>query len=457
MYNQFEDENNVNNENKELNEDIEQNVCNDEVPGNISSASVDKDSENAWHTDDYQRDAIEGNILPTYSQPSLKPQKKKKKILGYVAAVVATIFLTTGICLAVTIPMINSVSHNQQYNGYPLSSSKSANFEQLTKSDGSQLSVVDIAKKIGPAVVGIESQQESYSIFGKQTGTGSGSGIIIRNDGYIITNQHVIDNGQNLTVIMNNGKEYPAKVIGQDITTDLAVIKIDASGLPTAELGSSSELEVGELAVAIGNPLGQEFAGSVTVGVISALNRSVTVGNRTFSLIQTDAAINPGNSGGALVNSYGQVIGINSVKVESAEGLGFAIPIDAAKPIVDELIANGYVTGRPMIGISPRDITPEMSRQYDIPEGVYVVQVSPFSGAEKAGIQQGDVIVEANGQEVKTLEDLNNIKNKLKAGDSMPVTIKRGTKGSNNWDTIKINVVLDEDKPAQSSQAQQAR
>jgi serine protease Do len=149
-----------------------------------------------------------------------------------------------------------------------------------------------------------------------------------------------------------------------------------------------------------------------------------------------------------LVNGYGQVVGINSVKVEAAEGLGFAIPIDEVKPIVDELIKHGYVTGRPIIGISTRDITPAISKQYDIPEGVYVVQVSPFSGAEKAGIQPSDVIVEANGQKVRTVKELNDIKNQLKAGDTISLTIKRPNQEANRWDTLKINVVLDEDKPA---------
>ena len=211
---------------------------------------------------------------------------------------------------------------------------------------------MDIAKKAGPAVVGVVSKITTTTYFGlSQEQEGGGSGIIINSDGYIITNQHVINGATTVKVVLNNGKEYDAKLIGQDRKTDLAVIKIEETNLPTAELGQSSALEVGELAVAIGNPMGLEFAGSVTAGVISALNRTMTVDGRQYTLIQTDAAINPGNSGGALVNKYGQVIGINTVKIGASgyEGMGFAIPIDIAMPIINELLESGYVKGRPVI------------------------------------------------------------------------------------------------------------
>mgnify|MGYP002647212380 CR=1 FL=1 len=337
---------------------------------------------------------------------------------------------------------------SQQGNKGP---SKASTLEQLAKKDGSEMSIVDIANKVGPAVCGITTSQQVQSLFGTQVAEGSGSGIIISEDGYIVTNQHVIENADSVTVILSTGDEYEGTVVGQDVSTDLAVVKIDASNLPVAEFGYSNELEVGELAIAIGNPLGQEFAGSVTVGVISALNRTVTLENRSYTLIQTDAAINSGNSGGALVNSFGQVIGINSLKVSSAEGLGFAIPIDIAKPIIEELIANGSITGRPVIGVSLREITSTMSEEYGVPEGLYVVYVTEFSAAEKAGIMQSDVIVEADGQKVSTVAELNAIKNQKRAGDTITLKIKRSQSNnfSSKWEEKTIDLVLGEETSAQ--------
>lgn len=252
------------------------------------------------------------------------------------------------------------------------------------------LSVVEIAQKVGPTVVGVNTKTKQMSIFGRmQESEGSGSGIILTSDGYIVTNNHVIDGADEITVVLSDGKSYKATLTGADSRTDLAVLKVDGNNLPYATLGNSSELQVGELAVAIGNPLGEELAGTVTGGYISALNRSIMVDDKKFNLIQTDAAINPGNSGGALVNNYGEVIGINSVKMssEGVEGIGFAIPIDEAKPIIEDLKTSGYVTGRPVIGIAGRDVTEQDSKYYNIPVGIYVYQVSKYSAAEQAGIQ----------------------------------------------------------------------
>ena len=249
-----------------------------------------------------------------------------------------------------------------------------------------------------------------------------------------MTNYHVVQyadskNGSSgntvLEVFLPDKRQAKAKFIGGDAVTDLAVIKIDLTNLPVAELGDSSKLEVGETAVAIGNPLGMEFAGSVTVGVISALNR--TIENEALSLIQTDAAINPGNSGGALVNSQGQVIGINSAKISDTgvEGLGFAIPINEAKPVINQLELFGYVKGRPFIGISGQDITDAISQVYDLPVGIYVTDVTAGSGAEKAGIIRGDVLTGMDGKTVKSTSDLDTIKLGHKAGDTVNVTIVR--------------------------------
>ncbi len=302
--------------------------------------------------------------------------------------------------------------------------------------------VTAIAKAAGPAIVGIRMTISGtrYNYFGStNTQVGEGSGIIIRKDGYIMTNYHVVSGADPknstssrtiLEVFLPDGREAKAEFKGGDEKTDLAVIKINLTNLPVAELGDSSELEVGELAVAIGNPLGMEFAGSVTVGVISALNRSLEIENRTLNLIQTDAAINEGNSGGALLNSQGQVIGINSAKIAASgvEGLGFAIPINDAWPIVDQLIKYGYVKGRPFIGISGRAISSVYARSYGLVEGIYVTDVTAGSGAEKAGIRPGDIIVALAGKKIETVKDLDIVKEAYKPGDTVTVTVVRDGK-----------------------------
>lgn len=282
------------------------------------------------------------------------------------------------------------------------------------------LSVPDIVKKVSPSVVGVSSTMSE--------GTQTGTGIIMTKEGYIITNCHVVDGASKVSVVLNDKKEYGALIVGTDSKTDLAVLKIQADEtLTPAEFGSSDDLVVGELAIAIGNPLGLEFSGSVTSGIISALNREVTIEDKEFTLIQTDAAINPGNSGGPLVNSYGQVIGITSAKISTsyAEGMGFAIPINSAVDIVDELIKNGYVTGRPLIGLSGEDIDEMMSKFYNIPQGVYVRIVNSDSPAEKAGIRVGDVIIGANGKEITSMDELNKIKEQFKPGDTIKLTVYR--------------------------------
>lgn len=313
-----------------------------------------------------------------------------------------------------------------------------------------EMSVNEIAKAVGPSCVGVINKakvqpQKFYDPWsgryyyyqnpaeGDLVEQGSGSGIIISQDGYIVTNQHVIADATEITVILNTGAEHKATLIGADEKTDLAVLKIDTAGLTAATLGDSSLVEVGDLAVAIGNPLGQELAGSVTAGVVSAVNRKMTVENRTYNLIQTDAAINPGNSGGALVNKYGEVIGINSIKMSQSgiEGIGFAIASSEAKPIIDDLMNEGYVSGRTLIGITATE-----SRN-----GLTVYSVSPGSGAEKAGIKQGDLIVKADGVVVTTVDALNEIKEKKAPGEYITLTLIR------NGGLADVKVELLEDKP----------
>lgn len=387
-----------------------------------------------------------------YMEETVLKKKKKSNFFRYLAAgicgmVAGAIIFGTAVAV---VDFKYALNYSQSdANGiikqYSISNDEVMKTSNNGLKPGTVLDVTQIADKVGPSVVGIVNNRTVTSWWdgGTYQQQGSGSGIIISEDGYIITNSHVIEGATSVDVVLNSGEEYPATVIGQDVKTDLAVLKIDAKGLPAAELGKSSDLRVGELAVAIGNPLGLEFQGSVTAGVISALNRTMDVEGRQYTLVQTDAAINPGNSGGPLVNQYGQVIGINTVKISTSdtEGMGFAIPIDVAAPIIDELISNGYVSGRPLIGLGVREITSEMSTYYNMPVGLYVVSVSPGSGAEKAGILPGDIVVKADGKAVTTMDELNDVRDTHKAGQTLTLEVVRSGK------TMTVNVILGEEKP----------
>lgn len=389
-----------------------------------------------------------------YKNPFMKEEHLRKKIKNrlftrYAIAGICGMLVGAIICgttMALTINFAGKSSGNYiNLTQQSVSGSGSAVLTGTVEVQGQVLDVTQIAEVVGPSVVGIVVNQ-TYTTWNGATykqESESGSGIIISNDGYIITNSHVIENASAIDVVLNTGEKYKAEVIGKDSKTDLAVVKINAKNLHSAVLGKSADLKVGELAVAIGNPLGLEFQGSVTAGVISALNRTIEVDGRQYTLIQTDAAINPGNSGGPLVNKYGQVVGINTVKISSstAEGMGFAIPVDVAVPIIEELISKGYVSGRPQIGVGIRDISESMSRYYNLPVGIYVVSVSPGSGAEGANIKVGDVIIKADGMTVTTSEELNDVRDTHKVGEKIKLTVVRDGK------TMDINVTLGEEKP----------
>lgn len=269
--------------------------------------------------------------------------------------------------------------------------------------------------------------------------TSEGSGIIATSDGYIITNAHVVDGADSLKVITSDGKTYEAELIGSDSMTDLAVIKVDAEGLTAAEFGSSSDLVVADPVIAIGNPGGLQS--TVTVGYVSALNRPVTSSDTgyTMNCIQTDAAINPGNSGGALVNMYGQVIGINSSKIVATgyEGLGFAIPIDDALPIIRNLKDYGYVKDRAMLGISGQYLDSWTANFYGLPSGMYVAEVNNESVSD-AGVQQGDVITKIDDEEITSANTISNYIAKKKPGDEVTLTITRGL--TNKTFTCKVTL-----------------
>ena len=286
------------------------------------------------------------------------------------------------------------------------------------------LCLQDIYSSVIDSVVSISSMTSS--------GTASGTGIIMSSDGYVITNHHVITGALVISVLTNDNQEFEAALVGSDEMSDLAVLKIDARGLQAAEFGDSSKLRVGDSVVAIGDPLGVQLRGTMTNGIISAINRDLTVGDRTMTLIQTNAALNNGNSGGPLINCYGQVIGINTVKMSSyytatasVEGLGFAIPISVAKPIIDELIENGYVAGRPAIGISGDSLPSYYRTYYRLPEGVYVTSVNEGSDAKAKGIREGDIVTAINGERISSIDELNTVKNQYAAGDEVTLTVYR--------------------------------
>ena len=265
------------------------------------------------------------------------------------------------------------------------------------------------------------------------SGKASGTGIIMSEDGYVITNHHVIESAQAVSVLTSDNQEYAASVVGSDETSDLAVLKVEAEGLQAAEFGDSSVLQVGDSVAAIGDPLGTALRGTMTDGIISAINRDLTVNDRTMSLIQTNAALNNGNSGGPLINCYGQVIGINTMKMSNfyslsttVEGIGFAIPIDTAKPIIDELIEKGYVSGRPAIGIDGETLPATYRIYYRLPQGIYVTRVYRNSDAAAKGVSEGDIITAINGVSVTTMEQLNRVKNQFTAGQTITLTIYRG-------------------------------
>lgn len=315
----------------------------------------------------------------------------------------------------------------------------------------------EIYNEVSPSIVTVTSKYTVVQGNRSANATGNGSGIIISDEGYVLTNNHVVSGAESLSITTSDGEEHEAELIGRDSKTDLAVLKFNNDGIKyeAAPLGNSDSVVVGEAVYVIGNPLG-ELANSMTNGMVSAVNRSVDMqneerGNVTMNFIQMTAAISPGNSGGALINAYGEVIGVTTAKSygEAVEGIGYAIPINDAKPIVEDLINNGYVTGRPTIGISGRDISEQEAQLTNIPEGVYVVTVADNSPAAKAKLKVGDVIISVNGEEAKTIEVVNEIKNRYKIGDTLSFEIYR--KG----EKMTVDLVLGEEQPEEQAASEE--
>ena len=366
----------------------------------------------------------ESTDLIIYDQKPKKEKKQKVWLTAVCSALAASIF-TAGVFGTGMYFMQKNMNNNTQSAAVASATTQS---DDSSSSDSAQLAaykngkkvltIPEIAEQVGPSVVGVINKttvqpQKYYDPFsgryyyssgdgstdGQTVEQGSGSGIIFQDDGYIVTNQHVIDGASEISVILNTGDEFTAKLVGQDTKTDLAVLKIDpgSTKLTAATLGDSTTVQVGETAVAIGNPMGQEFSGSVTAGIISAVNRTMNIDNRTYNLLQTDAAINSGNSGGALINQY--------------------------------LMASGYVTGRPLVGIGIKDTG----------YGLFIGSVSEGSGAAEAGLKVNDMILEVDGQKVSSTEEVNEIRDKKKAGDYLTFKILR------DGETMEVQVRLMED------------
>lgn len=340
-----------------------------------------------------------------------------------------------------------------QINSKPESDSSNSS-DNYDTADG--MAGEDIYKKVNPSVVSVISTTPE--------GTGSGSGVIMSKDGYIITNNHVVDGAQSVSVQLSDGTSLDAEIIGTDEQTDLAVIKVTpTSDLTAAEFGDSDELEPGEYAYAIGSPGGVQFANTITGGRISAINRDLTVNDRVMTLIQTDASINNGNSGGALINKYGQVVGITSAKLSgnafgsaTVEGMGFAIPINTAKDIVDELIQNGYVSGRPSIGITGQNVESADGKV----SGVQVYSIDSRAKAASEGLQVGDVITAVDGTPTPDMDKVNELKQDKKAGDKLTLSVYRISTGK----TLNITITLTDshdlegdDPNAQTQQSQSSQ
>lgn len=338
-------------------------------------------------------------------------------------------FLTTLIFGIILAAIIGAVVATFAYRINDSKGYKNLNDASLEKVTGSKLTISEIVEANKNSVVEINTSMQSHSLFGTINSEGAGSGVIVNKDGYIATNHHVIDGATSINVRLHDGSTYPAELIGSDERNDIAVLKIDAKNLKAVTIGKSKELSVGDLAVAIGNPLGK-LGGTATQGIISALDRKIQVEGMSLSLLQTDAAINPGNSGGGLFNSKGELIGIVDSKASGigVEGLGFALPIDKVGKIIDDLIEHGHVTGRPAVGISIFDISDEEIDKAGVDSGGVYIKDVIGSNAKKSGLKSGDKIVGLDGEEITSANTFIMKIQEHKVGDTVKIKVKRNNK-----------------------------
>lgn len=352
-------------------------------------------------------------VEPQPTKQQNKPQKNSVVKLVLIAALVGSLFGFAGGYVAVNTSSRNVIMQT-------INTGNATNIATSTTG----LDLQTMIKQTQPTVVEIRTETITNNFFLNDfVSEGAGSGVIVSSDGYIVTNNHVIEDARSVEVTLADGTTYPAEVIGTDAVTDLAVVKINATQLPTATLGNSDNIQVGDAVVAIGNPLGS-LGGSATNGIISALDREITIDNETMYLLQTNAAVNPGNSGGGLFNNQGELIGIVNAKSigSDIEGLGFAIPVNDVKAIVTQLIRDGYVSERATLGVYLSE-KPEGSLTESA--GLYIAEITPGSGAEKAQLQAGDRIIRADNKEVSTIAQLKKVLRGFTVGESIDLVVVR--------------------------------
>ena len=407
---------------------------------------------------DYHKDHDYENWDPeTYRTGSTKPPKSRN---GAVAVLLVLVILLCGIVSIlgiVNIHLLRRINDSGTENTVPIAFSNtdvsSAGAQEATlstdaataatkdeepisisdttpvsdhNSQNSGLSLQEIYEKAIHSVVSISC---TY-----QNGASSGTGVVLTADGYIVTNCHVVENAQTISVLLTDGRTIDAALVGMDAVSDLAVLSVSADGLVPAELGDSSALRVGDTVVAIGDPLGVELRGTMTDGIVSAINRDINIDGRTMNLIQTNAALNSGNSGGPLLNCYGQVIGINTMKmgdsmsVAGVEGLGFAIPSTTVKDVVNQLISQGFVSGRPALGITGESISPLYQFYYGLPQGLYITAVEEGSAAAAAGIAARDILLAIDSTRIIDNEGLTAALYSYEPGDTVQITVYRITR-----------------------------
>lgn len=392
-----------------------------------------------WNFADYDQQSS----APARDQAARKKRGRIAAILvGCLVGVFALAFCGYSIYSAIDSSRVEQDNSSSEVSALPgLNIQDTPSDSDTTVSSDGKLSDKEIIKKVSPAVVGIE----CYAFGNSFTPSSSGSGIIMTADGYIVTNAHVVEDAAGITVVLENGDAYAAELIGADSDTDLAVLKIEASNLTYAEFGNSDELERGDRVIAIGNPGGTVLAGSTTGGMVSGLNRNINSSSPySTSYIQVDAAINPGNSGGALVNEYGQVVGINSAKIAETdyEGIGFAIPINEALPIIQELMQYGHVTGRAALGIQGYMINEAVAAMRRMPVGFGIEAVDPSSDLASKNVVAGDIITYINDKQVTSYDVLANELAEFKPGDTVKLTIYRSSSSGGAGRSFEVNVVL---------------
>ena len=393
-----------------------------------------------WNFEDYEN-----------ADRSGKPKAKKSKGLLIFASLLGVVLVVSMVTFAgysiysylnntATTPDSSPSSSTAQLPGLDI---KDKPEESTPVATDGKMTAQQVAQTVSPSVVGVANYQNNGSF----TPASEGSGIIMTADGYIVTNAHVVEDAAGITVILENGESYAAQLVGSDSKTDLAVLKIEANNLSYATFGNSDQVEVGEDVIAIGNPGGMQLAGSVTKGIVSALNRSVSDNSYGTPYIQTDAAINPGNSGGALVNMYGQVIGINSAKLVATdyEGIGFAIPINDAMPIIEELIQYGRVTGRAALGLTGTVVDETVAMYSGVPTGIAIVSIDPESDLAQKNVAPGDIITKVEGEPITSFKSLTDVVAQHVPGDTIQLTIYRRNASGGGGRTFDVNVKLIED------------